>query len=92
MRRAPPIASSSACIARSACAPRWAVPTACRAGGTRPARPSRADLSLTVPIPVGEGFNFAMAEAMVDCGRRTARERLPQIRLAMQQVLAPGVP
>ena len=52
----------------------------------------RADLSLTVPIPVGEGFNFAMAEAMVECGRRTARERLPQIRLAMQQVLAPGVP
>ena len=52
----------------------------------------RADLSLTVPIPVGEGFNFAMAEAMIDCGRRTARERLPQIRLAMQQVLAPGVP
>jgi predicted acylesterase/phospholipase RssA/CRP-like cAMP-binding protein len=52
----------------------------------------RADLSLTVPIPVGEGFNFAMAEAMVDCGRRTAQERLPQIRLAMQQVLAPGVP
>jgi len=52
----------------------------------------RADLSLTVPIPVGEGFNFAMAEAMVECGRRTARERLPQIRLALQQVLAPGVP
>jgi predicted acylesterase/phospholipase RssA/CRP-like cAMP-binding protein len=52
----------------------------------------RADLSLTVPIPVGEGFNFAAAEAMIDCGRRTARERLPQIRLAMQQVLAPGVP
>ena len=52
----------------------------------------RADLSLTVPIPVGEGFNFAMAEAMVECGRRTARERLPQIRQAMQQVLAPGVP
>ena len=52
----------------------------------------RADLSLTVPIPVGEGFNFAMAEAMIDCGRRTAQERLPQIRLAMQQVLAPGVP
>jgi len=52
----------------------------------------RADLSLTVPIPVGEGFNFAMAEAMVECGRRTAQERLPQIRLALQQVLAPGVP
>jgi len=52
----------------------------------------RADLSLTVPIPVGEGFNFAAAAAMVDCGRRTARERLPQIREAMQQVLAPGVP
>jgi len=52
----------------------------------------RADLSLTVPIPVGEGFNFAMAEAMVECGRRTARERLPQIRQAIQQVLAPGVP
>jgi predicted acylesterase/phospholipase RssA/CRP-like cAMP-binding protein len=52
----------------------------------------RADLSLTVPIPVGEGFNFAMAETMVECGRRTARERLPQIRLAMEQVLAPGVP
>ena len=52
----------------------------------------RADLSLTVPIPVGEGFNFAAAEAMVECGRRTARERLPQIRLALQQVLAPGVP
>jgi predicted acylesterase/phospholipase RssA len=52
----------------------------------------RADLSLTVPIPVGEGFNFAAAEAMIDCGRRTAQERLPQIRLAMQQVLAPGVP
>ena len=52
----------------------------------------RADLSLTVPIPVGEGFNFAAGEAMIDCGRRTARERLPQIRLAMQQVLAPGVP
>jgi len=29
---------------------------------------------------------------MIDCGRRTALERLPQIRLAMQQVLAPGVP
>jgi predicted acylesterase/phospholipase RssA len=56
------------------------------------AHAGRADLSLTVPIPVGEGFNFAMAEAMIDCGRRTARERLPQIRLAMQQVLAPGVP
>ena len=52
----------------------------------------RADLSLTVPIPVGEGFNFAAAEAMIECGRHTARERLPQIRLAMQQVLAPGVP
>lgn len=52
----------------------------------------RADLSLTVPIPVGEGFNFAAAEAMIECGRRTARERLPQIRLAIQQVLAPGVP
>ena len=52
----------------------------------------RADLSLTVPIPVGEGFNFAMAETMVECGRRTARERLPQIRQAIQQVLAPGVP
>ena len=37
MPRAPPIASSSACSARSACAPRWAAPTACRAGGTRPA-------------------------------------------------------
>lgn len=56
------------------------------------AQADRADLSLTVPIPVGEGFNFAAAEAMVDCGRRTALERLPQIRLAMQQVLAPGVP
>lgn len=56
------------------------------------AQAERADLSLTVPIPVGEGFNFAAAEAMIDCGRRTARERLPQIRLAMQQVLAPGVP
>jgi predicted acylesterase/phospholipase RssA len=56
------------------------------------AQADRADLSLTVPIPVGEGFNFAAAEAMVDCGRRTAQERLPQIRLAMQQVLAPGVP
>jgi predicted acylesterase/phospholipase RssA/CRP-like cAMP-binding protein len=52
----------------------------------------RADLSLTVPIPVGEGFNFAMAETMVECGRRTATERLPQIRLAMEQVLTPGVP
>ncbi|MEO6362896.1 MAG: hypothetical protein ABIO71_06680, partial [Caldimonas sp.] len=51
-----------------------------------------ADLSLTVPSPVGEGFNFAAAEAMVDCGRRAAQQRLPQIRLAMQQVLAPGVP
>ncbi|MEP7301882.1 MAG: cyclic nucleotide-binding and patatin-like phospholipase domain-containing protein [Caldimonas sp.] len=56
------------------------------------AQAERADLSLTVPIPVGEGFNFAAAEAMIGCGRRTARERLPQIRLAMQQVLAPGVP
>ena len=56
------------------------------------AQAERADLSLTVPIPVGEGFNFAAGEAMIDCGRRTARERLPQIRLAMQQVLAPGVP
>ena len=56
------------------------------------AQAGRADLSLTVPIPVGEGFNFAAGEAMIDCGRRTARERLPQIRLAMQQVLAPGVP
>lgn len=56
------------------------------------AQAERADLSLTVPIPVGEGFNFAAAEAMIDCGRRTAQERLPQIRLAMQQVLAPGVP
>lgn len=56
------------------------------------AQAARADLSLTVPIPVGEGFNFAAGEAMIECGRRTARERLPQIRLAMQQVLAPGVP
>jgi predicted acylesterase/phospholipase RssA/CRP-like cAMP-binding protein len=56
------------------------------------AQAGRADLSLTVPIPVGEGFNFAAGEAMIDCGRRTARERLPQIRLAMQQVLTPGVP
>ena len=56
------------------------------------AQADRADLSLTVPIPVGEGFNFAAAEAMVECGRRTALERLPQIRMAMQQVLAPGVP
>jgi predicted acylesterase/phospholipase RssA/CRP-like cAMP-binding protein len=56
------------------------------------AQAGRADLSLTVPIPVGEGFNFAAAEAMIECGRRTAQERLPQIRLAMQQVLAPGVP
>jgi len=52
----------------------------------------RADLSLTIPIPVGEGFNFAAAEAMVDCGRRTALQRLPQIRSALQEVLAPGVP
>ncbi|MEO8922777.1 MAG: cyclic nucleotide-binding and patatin-like phospholipase domain-containing protein [Caldimonas sp.] len=51
-----------------------------------------ADLSLTVPIPVGEGFNFAAAEAMIDHGRHTAQQRLPQIRLAMQQVLAPGMP
>jgi NTE family protein len=29
---------------------------------------------------------------MVECGRRTATERLPQIRLAMEQVLTPGVP
>ncbi len=56
------------------------------------AHAERADLSLTVPIPVGEGFNFAAAEAMIDCGRRTAQERLPQIRQAMQRVLAPGVP
>jgi len=52
----------------------------------------RADLSLTIPIPVGEGFNFAAAQAMIDCGRHAAQQRLPQIRSALQQVLAPGVP
>jgi len=62
------------------------------ARGSGAVQAGRADLSLTVPIPVGEGFNFAAGAAMIDCGRRTARERLPQIRLAMQQVLAPGVP
>jgi predicted acylesterase/phospholipase RssA len=47
----------------------------------------RADCSLTVPIPVGEGFNFRAAAAMVECGRRTARDHLPQLRAAVARAL-----
>ena len=46
-----------------------------------------ADCSLTVPIPVGEGFNFQAAAAMVECGRRTARGHLPQLRAAVGRAL-----
>jgi predicted acylesterase/phospholipase RssA/CRP-like cAMP-binding protein len=52
----------------------------------------RADLMIAVPTPIGEGLNFAAAEAMVDCGRRAALEHLPQLRSALHHLLARGVP
>jgi len=56
------------------------------------AQAERADFLLSVATPIGEGFNFAAAEAMVERGRQAAQARLPQIRAAMEQVLAPGTP
>ena len=52
----------------------------------------RADIALRIPTPPLEGFNFAAAPEIVDCGRRAARRQLGAIRAAVRLALQPGTP
>ncbi len=52
----------------------------------------RADLALRIPTPPLEGFNFAAAQQMVDCGRQAARRQIGAIRSVVRLALEPGTP
>jgi NTE family protein len=52
----------------------------------------RADLALRIPTPPLEGFNFAAAQEMVDCGRQAARRQIGAIRSVVRLALEPGTP